>query len=97
MRNIWKWFIGLFDCHHHCCKKTLSGEIVMGFGCYEIEIKVPGEPCRVCFDIEDDGNCVCHNTVNKIGITVGKYGFVIHANINTNTCSIKWHCEYKED
>lgn len=98
MLNIWKWFMNLFGCnHHHCCKKSLSGEIIVGFGCHEVEIKVPGTPCKVCFDIEDDGCCVCHGSINKISITVGKCGFVIHADINTNTCTIKWHCEYKED
>ena len=97
MLNIWRWFMNLFGCHHGCCKRTLSGEIVLGFGIHEIEIKVPGKPCRVSFDIEDDGCCVCYGAVNKIGITVCKHGFVIHADINTNTCLVRWHCEYRED
>ena len=97
MIDIWKWFMNLFNCcRHHCCKKILFGEILLGFGCHEIEFKVPGQPCKVCFDIEDDGCCVCHGAINKINIMVGKCGFVIHADINTNTCLIRWHCEYKE-
>ena len=97
MKNIWKWFMGLFGCNHHCCKKHLEGEIALGFGAHEIEIEAPGSPCRVCFDIEDpvDGCCVCHGCQNKIGITMGCHGFVIHADINTNTCLIRWRCEYK--
>lgn len=97
MRSIWKWFMDLFGCSHHCCEKILSGEIVLGFGAHEIEIDVPGKPCRVFFDIEDpiDGCCVCHGNANKIGIIMGRYGFVIHADINSNTCLIGWRCEYK--
>jgi hypothetical protein len=98
LKHIWRWFAGIFgnNHHHHCCKKIISGEIVLGCGSHEIEINIPGQPCKVSFDIEDDGCCVCHGEVNKIGITIGKSGFVIHANINSNTCLIRWHCEYTE-
>jgi len=96
MRNIWMWFLSLFNCGCHQCCKKISGEIIMGFGCHEIEIKIPGKPCKVCFDIEDDGTCVCQGSVNKIGIVVGHCGFVIHTDIKTNTCSVKWTCEYQE-
>lgn len=97
LKNIWRWFMGIFGNHHHCYKK-LSGDIVLGCGSHEIKIDVPGKPCRVTFDIEDpvDGCCVCHGEINRIGITIGKHGFVIHADINTNTCLIEWTCEYKE-
>ena len=96
MWGIWKWFLNLFNCCHHCCTKKICGEIVLWFGCHEVEIKVPGKPCKVCFDIEDDGTCVCQGSVNKIGIVVGHCGFVIHTDIKTNTCSVKWTCEYQE-
>src|SRR5262249_44279013 len=84
-----------FTCCCCCCKKKIDGEIVLGFGVHEIKIDIPGVPCKVCFDIEDDGCPVCHGDVNKIGIKIGSHGFVIHADIKTNTCLIKWHCEYK--
>ena len=72
--------------------------MVLGYGSHEVEISIPGTPCKVCFDIEDpmDGCCVCHGDVNRIGITLGNGGFVIHADIKTNTCLIDWKCEYKE-
>jgi hypothetical protein len=91
------WFVNLFGCCRPCCKKHVSGEIILGFGTHEIEINIPGKPCKVCFDIEDDGVCVCHGSVNKIGITVGRHGFVIHAEINTNTSLVSWNCEYQEE
>jgi len=86
--------MSFFGC---CCKKRLDGEIVLGFGVHEIQIDIPGVPCKVFFDIEDpiDGCPVCYGDVNKIGINVGDGGFVIHADIRTNTCSIAWRCEYK--
>lgn len=92
MINIWRWFMSFC-----CCKKKLSGEIVLGFGAHQIEIDIPGTPCRVYFDIEDpvDGCCVCHGQANKIGITMSGNGFVILADINTNSCLIGWRCEYR--
>jgi hypothetical protein len=80
----------------NCCKKTTGG-IILGFGVHEVEIDVLGEPCKVSFEIDDpaDGCCVCHGGVNKIGITIGNNGFIINADIQTNSCLIKWRCEYK--
>ena len=79
-----------------CCKKTI-GEIILGFGVHEIEIDVPGSPCKVSFEIDDsaDGCCVCHGGANKIGITIGNNGFIINADIQTNSCLVKWRCEYQ--
>ncbi len=87
--------MSLLNC---CCKKRGDGEIVLGYGTHEIEIDVPGIPCKVSFDIEDpaDGCPVCQGAVNKIGISINGTGFIIHAEVNTNTCLIAWRCDYKE-
>jgi hypothetical protein len=92
---IWRRIMSCFNC---CCRKKMSGEIVLGYGIHEISINIPGVPCKVSFDIEDpaDGCCVCHGDVNKIGISVCGGGFVIHADIKTNTCLVSWKCEYKD-
>ncbi len=93
---LWRWLMSLFGCDC-CCRKRVDGEIVLGYGVHEIEIDVPGVPCKVCFEIEDpaDGCPVCHGDVNKISIAVGDSGFVINADIKTNTCLIAWRCDYK--
>ncbi len=90
--KLWQKFLSLF-----CCCKSTSGEILLGYGVHEVEVDVDGMPCRVYFTVKDpeNGCCVCHNDVNKIGITVGPKGFIIYADIKTNTCSVEWKCEYK--
>ncbi len=77
---------------HH---KITEGEILLGYGLHEIAITVKGEPCSVYFSIHDpaDGCCVCYGDVNKIGITIGKHGFIIYADIRTNTCLVEWMCK----
>lgn len=95
MIALWRWIMSKLGC---CCRKKVDGEIVLGHGIHELEIDVPGTPCKVCFDIEDPADCcpVCHGDVNKINITLGGNGFTINADIKTNTCLIAWRCQYKE-
>lgn len=93
-KKLWRYIMGLTGC---CCTKSTCGEISLGYGVHEIEIDVDGTPCRVYFSVRDpaEGCCVCHGDVNKIGITIGANGFIIYADIKTNTCSVEWKCEYK--
>lgn len=88
---IWRWIMKMFNCHH----KVTKGELLLGYGLHEIEIKVTGKPVTVYFSIKDpaDSCCVCHGDVNKLGITIGKHGFVLHADIRTNTCLVEWMCK----
>lgn len=88
-------FSKLFGCHHKC-KKTTSGDIILGCGLHEITIKVCQKPCKVFFCIKDPYECICtcHGDINKIGITITEEGFVLYADIKTNTCLVEWTCEF---
>ena len=78
------------------CKNTTNGDITLGFGLHEITITVGKRPCKVYFCIKDpcDGTCTCHGDINKLGITITDCGFILYADIKTNTCCIEWSCEF---
>jgi hypothetical protein len=71
-----------------------SGDIVLGYGQYEITINLDNTPCKVSLSITSpcDSTPVCHGDVNKIGVTRADTGFVLYADIKTNTCCIEWNC-----
>lgn len=75
-----------------------SGNIILGYGQHEIVIKTDNIPCKVSLNITQpcDSTPVCHGDINKIGVTILDIGFVLHADIKTNTCCIEWHCDTKE-
>jgi hypothetical protein len=73
-----------------------SGDILLGYGLHEVKIITKGKPCTVFLSIEDPtgGIAVCHGNVNKIGVNVLDDGFVLYADIQSNTAFIKWNCEF---
>lgn len=75
---------------------SASGEILLGFGLHEIKIVMDNRPCTVFLGIEDPtgGIGVCHGNVNKIGVKILDDGFVLYADIQTNTALVKWTCEF---
>jgi len=76
--------------------KTNSGEILLGFGLHEITISLNGKPCMVFLSVQDpaDSMVVCHGGVNKIGFTILDDGFVLYADIQSNTSLVKWTCNF---
>lgn len=80
----------------HHCKESASGDILLGFGVHEIAIKVKHKPCKVFISIKDpaDSCAVCHGDVNKIGIVINDHGFIVYADIKTNTCLVEWTCDF---
>lgn len=72
-----------------------SGEIVLGYGLHELKITVENHPTNVALSIQDpcDGCPVCHGDVNKISVSIMDCGFVVYADIKTNTTCIQWVCE----
>ncbi len=76
-------------------RHSASGDIVLGFGQHEINIDMDGKPCRVTLSLKEPCNStpVCHGDVNKIGFTIRDDGFILYADIRTNTCCIEWHCD----
>jgi hypothetical protein len=74
-----------------------NGEIILGFGLHEIVIKTEGgQPAKVALAIKDpcDQMPVCYGDVNRIGVTLTGDGFVLYADIRTNTCCIEWECNF---
>ena len=76
-------------------QNSASGEIVVGFGQHEVTINMDKTPCKVSLSITSpcDSTPVCHGDVNKIGVTIQETGFILYADIKTNTCCVNWHCD----
>lgn len=70
----------------------MRGEIVLGYGRHEIEVKTEWSPSEVYLCIEDPcgGIQVCNGDVNKVGVTTLVNGFVLYADVKSNTCCISW-------
>ena len=77
--------------HHQCCD---SGDIILGCGTHEIKIDTDESPCHISLRLTNHDGCVpvCHGEVNKVEFRTTCDGFLILADIRTNTCSIKWSC-----
>src|SRR5271154_5920888 len=71
-----------------------NGDILLGFGNHEIKIVIDQKPCTVFLTIEDPtgGIAVCQGNVNKIGVRILDDGFILYANIHSNTALVKWTC-----
>ena len=71
-----------------------NGDIILGYGKHEVVIKMDQTPCKVSLSITSpcDSTPVCHGDVNRIGVTILDVGFILHADIRTNTCCIEWQC-----
>lgn len=82
--------------HNNKCDKPARGDIVVGFGKHVIAVELEGEPCVVRLSIRTPADAipVCFGDVNRIKVTVKDDGFVIEADIRTNTCRIDWVCEF---
>jgi len=76
-------------------RNSSSGDIVLGFGQHEIVIKMENTPCKVALSLRTpcDGTPVCQGDINKIGVTILENGFILYADIKTNTCCVEWVCE----
>jgi hypothetical protein len=75
-----------------------TGEIVLGCGLHEVVVRTEGgKPARVTLCIKDPCDSVpcCVGDVNRIGVTLTCDGFILYADIRTNTCCVEWDCEFQ--
>ena len=92
MKKFLNWFKNLFSCDSI---KLNKGKIVLGFGKHEVHIECECCPKRVSVLVKDpcDGQPVCGGEEeNSIGIKMLCNGFLILADIKTNSCSVEWEC-----
>lgn len=76
-------------------RNSASGDIVLGYGQHELTIEMDKTPCQVQLSMKSpcDATPVCHADVNKVGVTILDNGFILYADIQTNTCCVTWTCE----
>lgn len=76
-------------------RNSSNGDIVLGYGQHEISIKMDNTPCKVSLNLKTpcDSTVVCQGDINKIGVTISDNGFILYADIKTNTCCVEWACD----
>lgn len=85
----------MFSQKNHKKANSSSGDIILGFGQHEVIITLDETPCTVSMSITTpcDATPVCHGSINKIKVTILEVGFILHADIRTNSCCVEWECE----
>lgn len=89
----WDFFRNLFGIKDY----YVRGHIVLANGQHEIFIQTKDpNPERVYLNCEepDGGMSVCMGDVNLVGSSVTPDGFVLYADIKSDTCIVRWLIEY---
>jgi hypothetical protein len=77
------------SCH---CSVAECGDVSLGYGCHEITVKTACGPKDICLSTNND-TCdtpVCQGDVNMVGYSLLPDGFVLYADIKSNTCVVSW-------
>lgn len=75
-------------------KNSPKGELILGFGKHEISIKLENIPCTVTMNLKagDVASCGNNGETSKIDVVINSHGFLLIADIKTNTCLVEWAC-----
>lgn len=76
------------------CEET--GRMILGYGWHEVEVKTLLTPKEVSIStrINHCDTPVCHGDINMVGCRIKHGGFVLYADIDTNTAEIRWTAIY---
>jgi hypothetical protein len=91
------WVMSFFVSSVHNVMDYTEGSVVLGFGKHEIQIQCDDCPSKVNVAIQEpcDGVPVCQGgDVNSIGVKILADGFILVADIKSNTCCVEWFCEF---
>lgn len=89
----WKFFKNLlFNLH-----TTIRGYVQLGYGRHEIEIQIDSKVCpiNVFLNCRDQYAPVCAGQISMASANLtSNNSFIIHANIESQSCLIEWLVEY---
>ncbi len=80
-------------CH---CGASECGEISLAYGEHQVTVATKGKPKNVLLGI-NNAACdtpVCQGDINMVGYTLLPDGFVLYADIKSNTSVVTWVVEY---
>lgn len=73
-----------------------EGSIILPAGTHAVEIKTRKEPVDVVISLADnDGMSVCNGDIDRIGYSILTDGFVLYADVVSDTLQVKWHALFK--
>lgn len=79
---------GMFGCDQTCCDEV--GAVVLGYGKQELIVKTKCKPKKVFISCEGHDTPVCQGTLDTAGVQLLDDGFIIFADIRSNTCDVSW-------
>jgi hypothetical protein len=73
-----------------------SGEIVLSHGHHTLNVPTCARGRRIWLSIDEPTHAipVCYGDINTIGAKITSDGFMICADIKTDTCIVQWFLEY---
>lgn len=73
-----------------------GGEIVLSHGHHTLTVPTRNQGRRIWLSIDEPSHSipVCYGDINTIGANLTDGGFVICADIKTDTCVVQWFLEY---
>ena len=92
----WRYFKSLFDISAF----SVSGTITLAAGTHEIEVrtKLPHPDCVfLCASEPDNAITTCVGDLNWVAARMTSHGFILFANIKSNTCDIDYIVKYNAD
>lgn len=84
----------LNNCHNilHVIDSVQQGSIILQSGNHVVEVRTRREPVSIALSLtESYGMPVCNGDVDKIGYTILPNGFIIYADIVSDTVQIEWN------
>lgn len=72
-----------------------SGSLVLGYGHHEVTVTTSFTPSNVSLSLGKrcEATTVCQGDVTMLGYVIQPTGFVLYADIKTNTCEVLWTVE----
>jgi hypothetical protein len=75
-----------------------QGSVVLQNGNHVIEVKTRQAPLEVWLNVADDGNlAVCGGDINKTSTELLVDGFILYADVSTDTVHIKYTVVYGDE
>lgn len=73
-----------------------EGSMVLAYGTHEVTVNTGSEPkdVMVSANILVGDTPVCQGDINMVGCAIKPDGFILYADIKTNTAEVCWSVEY---
>ena len=80
-----------------CCSNTEKGHLKLAFGTHQVEVHTKHHhPHKVYLATPCCNHQVCGADVTTVGAVPTKKGFVLFADVKSDSCTVEWVAEFCE-